>query len=130
KLFVINANEVKLKRKATQFVKVPAGQEAAALRWLAHEEGQLAPELVEQLVQLKAGLEAESDVAVVFGAEISGAAIATLVAFGSKLPGKTRYLVLGDYANSRGAADMGVSQDRLPGYAYAGSPHEHTSFEA
>jgi len=129
KLFVINANEIKLKRRATQFVKVAAGQEAVVLRWLAHEEGQLAPELVEQLVQLKAGLEVESDVAVVFGAEISGAAIATLVAFGSKLPGKTRYLVLGDYANSRGAADMGVLPDRLPGYAYVGSPHAHTSFE-
>jgi len=129
KLFVINANEIKLKRKATHFVKVSAGQEAAALRWLAHEEGHLAPELVEQLVQLKAGLEAESDVAVAFGAEISGAAIATLVAFGSKLPGKTHYMALGDYANSRGAADMGVLPDRLPGYAYVGSPHAHTSFE-
>ena len=129
KLFVINANEIKLKRKATQFVKVSAGQETAALRWLAREEGQLAPELVEQLAQLKAGLEAESDVAVVFGAEISGAAIGTLVAFGSKLPGKTRYMALGDYANSRGAADMGVLPDRLPGYAYVGSPHAHTSFE-
>jgi len=129
KLFVINANEIKLKRRATQFDLVRINQEAVVLRWLAHEEGQLAPELVEQLVQLKAGLEAESDVAVVFGAEISGAAIATLVAFGSKLPGKTRYLVLGDYANSRGAADMGVLPDRLPGYAYVGSPHAHTSFE-
>jgi NADH-quinone oxidoreductase subunit G len=129
KLFVINANEIKLKRKATQFVKVSAGQEAAALRWLAHEEGQLAPELVEQLVQLKAGVEAESEVAIVFGAEISGAAIATLVAFGSKLPGRTRYMALGDYANSRGAADMGVLPDRLPGYAYVGSPHAHTYFE-
>jgi NADH-quinone oxidoreductase subunit G len=129
KLFVINANEIKLKRKAAQFVKVAAGQEAAALRWLAHEEGQLSPALVEQLVLLKAGLEAESDVAVVFGAEVSGAAIAQLVAFGSKLPGKTRYMLLGDYANSRGAADMGVLPDRLPGFAYVGNPHAHESFE-
>jgi NADH-quinone oxidoreductase subunit G len=129
KLFVINSNEIKLKRKATQFVKVDAGQEAAALRWLAHEEGQLSPSLVEQLVLLKAGLEAETDVAVVFGAEVSGAAIAQLVAFGSKLPGKTRYMALGDYANSRGAADMGMLPDRLPGYAYVGNPHAHESFE-
>jgi len=41
------------------------------------------------------------------------AAISVLAAFGSKLPGKTRYMVLGDYANSRGAADMGVLPDRL-----------------
>jgi NADH-quinone oxidoreductase subunit G len=129
KLFIINSNEVKLKRKATQFVKVYAGQEAAALRWLAHEEGQLSPSLVEQLVQLKAGLEAESDVAVVFGAEISGAAIAQLVAFGSKLPGKTRYMALGDYANSRGAADMGVLPDRLPGYAYVDNASAREALE-
>src|SRR5258707_534217 len=83
KLFLINANEIKLKRKATQFVKVEAGREAAALRWLAHEEGQLSPALVEQLVQLKAGLEAVSEVAVVFGAEVSGASLAQLLAFGS-----------------------------------------------
>jgi NADH-quinone oxidoreductase subunit G len=129
KLFVINANDIRLKRKATQFVKVEPGQEAAVLKWLAHEEGQFSPGLVEQLVLLKAALETAGDVAVVFGAEISGAAIATLVAFGSKLPGKTRYMALGDYANSRGAADMGVLPDRLPGYAYVGNPHAHESFE-
>ncbi len=118
KLFIINANEIKLERKATQFVKVAAGHEGTAVRWLAHGEGNLAPEMVEQLMGMKAALEAESDVAIVFGEEISGAAIAQLVNFGSKLPGKTRYMALGDYANSRGAADMGVLPDRLPGYAY------------
>ncbi len=118
KLFVINSNEIKLKRKATQFVKITAGMEGAVLKWLGHEEGQLATTLVEQLVLMKAELEAASDVAIVFGAEVSGAAIAQLVAFGSKLPGKTRYMLLSDYANSRGAADLGVLPDRLPGYAY------------
>ena len=118
KLFVINANEIKLARKARQFVKVAGGHEGAVLRWLAHEEGLLAPEMVEQLVQLKAALDAEADVAIVFGEEVSGAAIGQLVAFGSKLHGRTRYMALGDYANSRGAADMGVLPDRLPGYAY------------
>src|SRR3977135_4493992 len=129
KLFVINAKEIKLKRKDTKFVNVVAGPRGAALKWLANEEGVLPPALVEQLVLLKASLEAESDVAIVFGAEVSGAAIAQLVAFGSKLPGKTRYMLLGDYANSRGAADMGVLPDRLPGYAYVGNLHAHESFE-
>ena len=129
RLFLINANEIKLKRKARQFVKIAAGQEPAVLKWLAHEEGQLAPELVEQLVQLKAALEAESDVAIVFGAEVSGAAIAALVAFGSKLPGQTRYMALGDYANSRGASDMGLLPDRLPGYARVDDAKARESFE-
>src|SRR5436190_5945106 len=129
KLFLINSNEIKLKRKASQFVKIAPGQEHTILKWLAHEEGQLASELVEQLVQLKAALEAESDVAIVFGAELSGAAVATLAAFGSKLSGKTRYMALGDYSNSRGAADMGLLPDRFPGYAHVGDPHAHESFE-
>jgi NADH-quinone oxidoreductase subunit G len=118
KLFILNARDIRLRRKATQFIHVAQGQELPAIRWMAHEEGQLAHALVEQLVALKAALEATSDVAIVFGAEITGAAIAQLVALGSKLPGKTRYMALGDYANSRGAADMGVLPDRLPGYAH------------
>jgi NADH-quinone oxidoreductase subunit G len=129
KLFVINSNDIKLERKSAIFVKVAAGQESAALRWLAHEEGQLQPQLVEQLVTLKAELEATSDVAIVFGAEISGAAIAQLVAFGSKLPGKTRYMALSDYSNSRGAADMGILPDRFPGYAYVDHAATRESYE-
>jgi len=88
------------------------------VRWLATGEGELPHELTEQLTALRAALEAEQDVALVFGSELAGATIGHLVAFGSKLPGTTRYMALGDYANSRGAADMGVLPDRLPGYAY------------
>jgi NADH-quinone oxidoreductase subunit G len=129
KLFIINSGKIKLERKATQYVKVGAGQEAASLRWLAHEEGQLGHELVEKLVALKAALEQEPEVAIVFGAEISGAAIALLTAFGSKLPGRVQYMALADYANSRGAADMGVLPDRLPGYAYVDNARARGAFE-
>src|SRR5580692_5660683 len=129
KLFIVNSHEIKLHRKATQFVKVAEGQEVAAIRWMGREEGQLAPELVEKLVQLKAELDAEPEVAIVFGAEISGAAIAELVTFGSRLQGKVRYMALGDYANSRGAADMGVLPDRLPGYAYLDNAQAREAYE-
>jgi NADH-quinone oxidoreductase subunit G len=129
KLFLINSNDIRLRRKAAQFVKVGKGQEDAALRWLAREEGVLAPALVEQLVSLKAALEAASDVAIVFGAEVFGATILQLIAFGSKLPGKVRYMALGDYSNSRGAADMGLLPDRLPGYSYVDNPRSREVFE-
>ena len=118
KLFVINSQEVKLDRKAHQSVVLGPVLETAAVRWLATGDGNLSQELAGQLGALKQALEAESDVAIVFGSGISGAAIAHLVEFGSRLPGKTRYMALGDYANSRGAADMGMLPDRLPGYAY------------
>ena len=118
KLFLINSREIKLDRKATQFVQVSDGQEAAAVRWLATGEGSLASGVSEKISALKSALEAEPEVAIVFGSELTGAAIHDLVAFGSRLPGKVRYMALGDYANSRGAADMGLLPDRLPGYAY------------
>jgi len=118
KLFVIDSKEIKLDRKAQQSVVLGSAQQAAAVQWLATGEGNLPQELANQLGALKQALGAESDVAIVFGSGVSGAAIANLVEFGSKLPGKTRYMALGDYANSRGAADMGVLPDRLPGYAY------------
>ena len=119
KLFILNSRDIKLKDKAHQFVQVPPGQEAAAVRWLATGEGQFPQAVVDQLGALKSALANETDVAIVFGSEIVGTAIADLVAFGSSLQnGQARYMALGDYANSRGAADMGLLPDRLPGYAY------------
>ena len=87
KLFVINSKEIKLERKAEQFVQIAEGQEAAAVRWL-HSESPLGPGLVEPLTQLKAALDAQPDVAIVFGAELSGAAIADLLGFGSNCTAK------------------------------------------
>src|ERR1700724_1880606 len=69
KLFIINADEIKPKRKAKRFVKVQAGHEGAALAYLALEQGNLAPALVEQLVQLKGAWKGESVFAFVFGEE-------------------------------------------------------------
>jgi NADH-quinone oxidoreductase subunit G len=129
KLFIVNANEIKLKRKAQKFVKVGVGQEAAAVRWMAQGEGNLNPALIEHLVALKAELEGEAELAIVFGAEISGTAVSHLVTLGSKLSGTVRYMALGDYANSRGAADMGMLPDRLPGYAYTDNNKARETFE-
>ncbi len=117
RLYILNAQPIKLKRKANQFVKVPLGGERAAVAWLASGQGNLDAAAAPELAALSAALEKENDVVIVFGSELSGAAIGEVVAFGSRLPGQTRYLALGDYANSRGAADMGLLPDRLPGYA-------------
>src|SRR5258708_23011695 len=56
KLFLINSREIRLERKATQFVQVAVGQEAAVVRWLATGEGQFAPEVSEKLAALKTAL--------------------------------------------------------------------------
>ena len=118
RLYAINGQESKIHRKAVQVVQTPKGGERAALRWLAHGEGQFDVPTTEAFVRLKAALEEEKDVVILFGADIQGPAIHDLVSFAVRLGGQRRFMALGDYSNSRGAADMGVLPDRLPGYAH------------
>ena len=71
-------------------------------------------------------LRGEQNLVIIFGAEIRGSDIASLVKFGSGIAG-AKFLCLADYANSRGAADMGLYPDLLPGYhpiAGSGKFHE------
>jgi NADH-quinone oxidoreductase subunit G len=58
---------------------------------------------------------------VIFGEEYRARAVETLVAWGLKR-GNVRFAFLGDHANSRGAADMGLYPDLLPGYVPVTSP--------
>ncbi|MFQ5723528.1 MAG: molybdopterin-dependent oxidoreductase, partial [Terriglobia bacterium] len=122
RLYLLNAREIQLRRQATQSVWVPAGQEATAVDALLGGKTDLPPEIQQRLGQLRAALEKEADIVILFGSEIYGRTVQRLVEFGHKLPGRTRYIPLGDYANSRGAADMGLLPDRLPGYAPVSGP--------
>ncbi|HYL09726.1 MAG TPA: NADH-quinone oxidoreductase subunit NuoG [Candidatus Acidoferrales bacterium] len=128
RLYAINARDIKLRRKTKLFVQVKPGTEAAAIHWLARSEGNVDGNLAADLGALKEALAGEADVAIVFGSEIFGEAARDLVQFGSTLPGQTRYMALGDYSNSRGAADMGELPDRLPGYAALDDDAARTAF--
>jgi NADH-quinone oxidoreductase subunit G len=130
RLYVINSKSIRLLRKARGFVEVPAGREASAVRWLAGGEAQLDEGTIARLATLKAALEKEQNVVIVFGAELTGAAIGDIAKFGYSLPGSTRYMAVGDYANSRGAADMGVLPDMLPGYVPVGDARTREKFGA
>ncbi len=112
RLYVLNAQPCALDRK-TKIAVIIQGGEAAAVRWLATGRGSAPGELA----ALKEALAKESDIFILFGASVAGAAVRDLVAYGSSLGGKTRYMALGDYSNSRGASDMGLLPGRLPGYA-------------
>jgi NADH-quinone oxidoreductase subunit G len=116
RLYAINSRPSKIHRQATLAVDVAKGAEPSAVRWLATGDGQFEGNTTNDLSTLKTALEKESDVVVIFGAGIQGKTIRDLVAFGSRLAGQTRYMALGDYSNSRGAADMGILPDWLPGY--------------
>jgi NADH-quinone oxidoreductase chain G len=116
RLYVINSVAIRLRRNAREFVEVPADGEPIAVRWLASCSANIDAAVLENLAALKAALQRENNVVIVFGAEVTGAAIRDLVQFGASLPGRTRYMALGDYANSRGASDMGLLPNLLPGY--------------
>jgi NADH-quinone oxidoreductase subunit G len=58
---------------------------------------------------------------VIFGEEYRGIEIGKLVQWGLQRS-NVRFAYLGDYANSRGAADMGLLPDLLPGYVPVSTP--------
>lgn len=127
-LYAINSRPSKIHRQAKLAVQLPKGGEHQAVRWLATGQGQFTAEFTDALTQLKAALEAEHDVVILFGADIQGAAIRDLVSFSARLGGKTKFMALGDYSNSRGASDMGILPDRLPGYAPLADSAERARF--
>jgi NADH-quinone oxidoreductase subunit G len=116
RLYVINSQEIKLLRQATAFAKIAPGSETQAISFLAAKDKSADAETRKQLSALKDKLKAEQNLVIIFGSELRGADISSLVALGASL-GATKYICLGDYANSRGAADMGLYPDLLPGYA-------------
>ena len=121
RVYVIDCGEIKLARRARIYAHIPEGTEAAAVRALAGK-GAAPAGCAEQIAAIKKAVEEESGVAILFGAGVTGEAIADLVGWGSKLAGGARYMPLGDYSNSRGAADMGLLPDCLPGYARVHEP--------
>jgi NADH-quinone oxidoreductase subunit G len=125
RLYVINRAQIKLAlRQAASFVKLGENEESLAVRSLASGEGP------EQIRALREKLAGESGTVIVFGDEVQGDAVRELVNWGLSLPGITRFIALGDYANSRGAADMGLLPASLPGYQPIHSADARARYEA
>jgi NADH-quinone oxidoreductase chain G len=129
RLYILDSREQKLHRKAQDFVLIPAGQEGAAIAKLAAaasvDANASESDLDRRLRALRAALAGENDLIVLFGAAVQGTALARLGEFARERSAqgkRTRFMALGDYANSRGAADMGLLPDLLPGYAPIANP--------
>jgi len=120
RLYLINSQPIKLGRQAAGFHQVPAGTEGKVAAFLAGDDAAadtIASEKTnrEAWIALREKLRAEPNPIIIFGSEIRGNDVATLVKFGSAISG-AKFVCLADYANSRGAADMGLYPDLLPGY--------------
>jgi NADH-quinone oxidoreductase subunit G len=70
---------------------------------------------------------AEESLVVVIGQECTGAALERLIAWGLKRE-NVRFALLGDHVNSRGAADMGLFPDLLPGYVPITNPAGYAEY--
>jgi NADH-quinone oxidoreductase subunit G len=77
---------------------------------------------LEALPELRAALEAEPELVILFNDSVKGGAVRQLVNFGQSLGTAVKYCPLVDYSNSRGAIDMGLVPELLPGYQASGAP--------
>ena len=78
-------------------------------------------------MDFRAAVRAEENLLVLIGSELRGGDLKRLLDFGTNLPGR-KFALLSDYVNSRGAADMGLLPDLLPGYVPVTEPGTHAEF--
>jgi NADH-quinone oxidoreductase subunit G len=113
RLYLAHSSPIKLVRQAAHSLELAKGSEMLFASFLAGRERTAGTRAEWQsFAEL---LRREQNLAIIFGAEIFGAGIEALAQFARRLPG-AKMVCLADYANSRGAADMGLYPDLLPGY--------------
>lgn len=113
RVYVANHAEIKLRRQAKAAVQLPVEGYASFVAYLAGNDS--AFEATDANASFRDAIRKEESLVIAFGSEFRGRDIQALVDFGLSLP-NTKFACLGDYANSRGAADMGLYPDLLPGY--------------
>jgi NADH-quinone oxidoreductase subunit G len=101
-VYVVTAKPVREDSYAAVVLRAQPGAELAAIE------------------SLRDKLKAEPELVIVYGDAIKGDAVRKLVAFGASLGIPVQYVPLVDYSNSRGAIDMGLIPELLPGYKPSG----------
>ena len=121
KLYIANTAEIKLRRQAKAFLKVNEFGYGALAAYLAGDAsaGDAAAADPTALAGFRDAVKAEENLLILFGSELRGAELKRWIDIGLTHPG-AKFALLGDYANSRGAADMGLLPDMLPGYTPIG----------
>jgi len=121
RLYIANTAEIKLRHQARAFVQVAEYGYGALAAYLAGDDSNAyaAATDSEALAGFRDAVRSEESLLVLIGNELRGAELKRLIDFGLTLPG-AKFALLSDYANSRGAADMGLLPDLLPGYTPIG----------
>jgi len=109
RLYLANSKPIKLERQAKMALHLPAGGYAVLAAYLGGSDAAIDNKAFRE------ALLAEESLVVILGSEYHGKQLEDFVTWGLKRDG-VRFAYLGDWANSRGAADMGLLPDLLPGY--------------
>jgi NADH-quinone oxidoreductase subunit G len=104
RVYVVTAGNVREDDHATKSIRKITGTE------------------LEALPALREALAAEPELVILFNDAVKGDAVRRLVEFGQSLGTAVKYCSLVDYSNSRGAIDMGLVPELLPGYQATGAP--------
>ena len=113
RLYLANHAEIKLRRQAKAALSIAQDHYSALIGYLGGAANEFPAD--DTTAAFRDALRKEESLVIAFGSEFRGRDIQALVDFGLSLPG-TKFAILGDYVNSRGAADMGLLPDFLPGY--------------
>jgi NADH-quinone oxidoreductase subunit G len=123
RVYVANTEEIKLRRQARAFLHLAPFGYGALAAYLTGDasSASAAATNTEALAAFRDSIKAEEKLLIVIGSELRGADLKRLIEFGLTIPG-AKFALLSDYVNSRGAADMGLLPDMLPGYTPVASP--------
>jgi len=121
KLYIANTAEIKLRRQARAFLHVAEFGYGALAAYLAGDDSSASAvaDDTTALATFRDSIKSSENLVILIGSDLRGAELKRLIAFGLTLPG-AKFALLADYANSRGAADMGLLPDMLPGYTPVG----------
>jgi NADH-quinone oxidoreductase subunit G len=120
RVYIANAGPIKLRRQAKDFVQIAPHSYGALASFIAGDDS-AADALTHPgtdaaaFHRFREAVRAEENLLVLLGSELRGEDLKRLLAFGTTLPNR-KFGLISDYVNSRGAADMGLLPDMLPGY--------------
>jgi NADH-quinone oxidoreductase subunit G len=121
RLYIANSAEIKLRRQAKAFLHVAEYGYGALAAYLAGDDASASAVAADTtaLLSFRDAVKSEENLLILIGSELRGVELKRLIEFGLSIP-KAKLALLADYANSRGAADMGLLPDMLPGYTPIG----------
>jgi len=120
-VYAVSAGTVREDKYAAASLRVGTPAAPSDPSRFVHPQGEAtAADYFGALEQLRDKLKAEPELVILFDDSFKGGDVHKLVEFGESLGIPVKYIALVDYSNSRGAIDMGLTPELLPGFKPSG----------